>query len=126
MLRERLNQIFETLKQQDPKLTPYRVAMEEGINFGNLKDALLGNRPFSDSLLQKLSQSPHLGLSYQELMALRVLDEYPPEAIHEAQRFLEANQPTDEELMAELARRFPDPTERRRKILEYLGMEEAP
>jgi len=88
MLREKLFTIFETLKEKDPSLTPYKIALETALDPAHLRTALKGDRPFSDSMLEKLASHPALGVSLDQLFAWRMMDEYTREQIEYAIREL--------------------------------------
>lgn len=88
MLRENLNTLFERLKEQDPRLTPYKVCQETGINHPNFKSALEGGRPFSEPNLIKLAEHPSCPYTADQLLAWKMLDEYPENVLKEALRAL--------------------------------------
>jgi hypothetical protein len=74
MLRQKLSEIFEILKPKG--ISPYRVALDCGIDPSLLKKALDGRQGFSDAVLERLAESKDLGISIQELKAWKILDEY--------------------------------------------------
>lgn len=75
VLREKLNELFAELQAVDRKLTPYKICLEVGVNYANFKDALEGERGFSDTVLRKLAENEHIKYTYEELKAWRLLDE---------------------------------------------------
>lgn len=77
VLREKLNEALQVAQNSDPKLTWYQVAKLGQTSYGNLKDAMAGNRPLSDEMLRAIASVPILGVSENTLKAWRILDEGP-------------------------------------------------
>lgn len=50
--------------------------------------AMTGRRPFSDSMLKRLASIPELGITYGELLILKLIDEHGFDTMYDAfQRF---------------------------------------
>lgn len=76
VLHDTLNAYFKELEAKKPDLTPYKVALEVGLDPNQLRKSL-GGKSFSDNILEKLSMYPGFPYTFKELRLMRAKDEYP-------------------------------------------------
>lgn len=80
MLRQKLNKLLTQAEEtHGMKKTPLLLAA--GVDPALFRQAIKGDRPFSNNMLRQLAESPYLDTSYEELLAWRAVDEYPPNAL---------------------------------------------
>jgi transcriptional regulator with XRE-family HTH domain len=80
MLRQNLVKIFESLLEKQG-LSPYRVALDCGIDPNFLRRALKGEHGFSDAVLQKLSEHPKLNVTYEQLKTWKIVSTFTLEEL---------------------------------------------
>jgi hypothetical protein len=69
-------------------LTLYQAALEADLNPALLEEVMDGRRKPSRLILERLSVSPNLGVSYKTLSIWALLDDYSPASVTEASVYL--------------------------------------
>lgn len=69
-------------------ITGYRIGEDTAVRAENLHKLVRGVRRPTDDVLKELAGYAPLGVSFEELEAWRLLDEYSPEAIEKAYALL--------------------------------------
>lgn len=65
-------------------MTKYRLYKESGVSESNVNNICKSRRRPTDRILSKFAKSQSLGLSYNQLLAWRALDDYAPDVLDEA------------------------------------------
>ena len=94
MLISKLEEVLSrSVEQTGIKKT--RLLIEAGIDPAQMNQAMRGKRPFSESLLKALADSQNIDVSYGQLIAWGLVDEYGMDVVKEASRIVEGMEKED-------------------------------
>lgn len=86
--------------RQAKGVSAYRLAKLIGVHPSFISNVEANRRPMSEEMMRKLAAIPELGITYTTLKAWKLLSEYTPEELQEANKHFLSYRDSEEESQA--------------------------